>query len=265
MVERLIAGGDGGLTSLEHTVDVLLPTQRQITAAALRQHRNPFFDFPGDRFHPGGWGNGRASAAVRRARAVVPSALASRAGGAADFIKCASRFGLVAACPLDHADQPKRRLKMMKSNRLNKSRTLGGALALGSLLVAGLGLGAPSFAQEPAKSEKKIIAKKVDKDGKVTVLEGADAANLVRNCPEASKLTSDVTAGDDKQKHRTRVTICSKDGKVPTPEMREKLAAALEKAMSETGGLTGLSPERRGEALQALQREMDRVRSEAKD
>lgn len=154
---------------------------------------------------------------------------------------------------------------MMKNRKVARSRTLGAVLATGGLLVAGLGLSAPAFAQEAPKADKKIMVKKLDKDGKVTVLEGADVGQLVRNCPEAQKLTSNVTSGNEGQKHATRVVICNKDGKAPTPEVRERLVAALEKAMNETGGITEMSPERGQQAMEALQREIDRIRSEGKN
>ena len=154
---------------------------------------------------------------------------------------------------------------MMKNHKVSKSRTLVAALGAGGMLVAGLGLSAPGFAQEAPRADKKTIVKKLDKDGKVTVLEGADVGQLVRNCPDAEKVASEVTSGDEGQKHRTRVVICNKDGKAPTPEMRERLVAALEKAMSESGGITEMSPERRQQAMEALQREIDRVRSEGKN
>jgi beta-lactamase regulating signal transducer with metallopeptidase domain len=213
-------------------------------------------------FNPIAWISFRAFRADQELAcdaAVARSAPAGLHDYATALVKSASRPGLIAACPLNHADQLKRRLKMMKHHRTSTFRTLGGAAALGTLLLAGLGLSAPGFAQEKVE-EKKVLIKKIDKDGKVTVLEGKDFAHAVRNCPSANQVTSDVTSGDEKEKHRTRITICSKDGTAPTPEMREKLVAALETAMNETKGLTNMTPERRSQALEALQREMDRIR-----
>jgi beta-lactamase regulating signal transducer with metallopeptidase domain len=62
------------------------------------------------------------------------------------LIKSASRPGLIAACPLNHADQLKRRLKMMKTHRRSRLRMLGGAAAVTLLAGAGLALGSPGFA-----------------------------------------------------------------------------------------------------------------------
>ena len=54
------------------------------------------------------------------------------------LVKSASRPGLIAACPLNHAGQLKRRLKMMKAHRCSRLRALGGSGALGALLLTGI-------------------------------------------------------------------------------------------------------------------------------
>src|SRR5207237_9737132 len=46
------------------------------------------------------------------------------------LVKSASRPGLIAACPLNHADQLKRRLKMLKFHKPARLRMLGGAAAI---------------------------------------------------------------------------------------------------------------------------------------
>jgi beta-lactamase regulating signal transducer with metallopeptidase domain len=63
------------------------------------------------------------------------------------LIKSASRPGLVAACPLNHAAQLKRRLKMMKFHKASRGRMLGGAVAIAVLAGIGLSVGGPGFAQ----------------------------------------------------------------------------------------------------------------------
>lgn len=63
------------------------------------------------------------------------------------LIKSASRPGLIAACPLNHADQLKRRLKMMKTHKSSRARMLGGAAAILTLAGVSLALGSPGFAQ----------------------------------------------------------------------------------------------------------------------
>ena len=64
------------------------------------------------------------------------------------LVKSASRPGLIAACPLNHADQLKRRLKMMKFHKPGRLRMLGGAAAIGTL--GGLSLAFGSAAAQPA-------------------------------------------------------------------------------------------------------------------
>jgi beta-lactamase regulating signal transducer with metallopeptidase domain len=66
------------------------------------------------------------------------------------LIKSASRPGLIAACPLNHADQLKRRLKMMKTHKVSRLRLAGGAAAVTLLAGLGLALGSPGFAQASA-------------------------------------------------------------------------------------------------------------------
>ena len=71
------------------------------------------------------------------------------------LIKSASRPGLIAACPLNHADQLKRRLKMMKTHKASRLRMVGGAAAVALLAGAGLALGSPSFAAQDSAPETK--------------------------------------------------------------------------------------------------------------
>lgn len=62
------------------------------------------------------------------------------------LIKSASRPGLIAACPLNHADQLKRRLKMMKDHKVSRLRMLGGGAAVTLLAGVSVALGSPGFA-----------------------------------------------------------------------------------------------------------------------
>ncbi|HEV2078642.1 MAG TPA: M56 family metallopeptidase [Allosphingosinicella sp.] len=54
------------------------------------------------------------------------------------LVKSASRPGLIAACPLNHAGQLKRRLKMIKAHRRSRVRALGGSSSVAALLLAGI-------------------------------------------------------------------------------------------------------------------------------
>lgn len=69
------------------------------------------------------------------------------------LIKSASRPGLIAACPLNHADQLKRRLKMMKHHRHSRARMLGGAALLLALAGLGLAVGSPGLADPGAPAQ----------------------------------------------------------------------------------------------------------------
>jgi beta-lactamase regulating signal transducer with metallopeptidase domain len=64
------------------------------------------------------------------------------------LVKSASRPGLIAACPLNHADQLKRRLKMMKFHKPGRLRLLGGGAAV--VMLGGLSLAFGSASAEPA-------------------------------------------------------------------------------------------------------------------
>ena len=178
------------------------------------------------------------------------------------LVKSASRPGLVATCPLNSADQLKRRLKMMKQHRSSRSRTLFGCTAVLGLFAAGLGFSAPTYAQDERvvhRTEKReVIIKHIDKDGKASVVDSARLAELRAKCDSRNKAESDVTSGEGESKFRTRVIICG-DG--DTAENRQKLAAALDRARSEMEANDHLSPEARAKALEALRREAERLRS----
>jgi beta-lactamase regulating signal transducer with metallopeptidase domain len=66
------------------------------------------------------------------------------------LVKSASRPGLIAACPLNHADQLKRRLKMMKFHRPGRLRMLGGTAAVAMLGGLSLAFGSAGAAAQPA-------------------------------------------------------------------------------------------------------------------
>jgi beta-lactamase regulating signal transducer with metallopeptidase domain len=219
------------------------------------------------------WFNPIAHIAFRAFRAdqelACDAAVARRFPGrrhdyASALVKSASRPGQIAACPLNSADQLKRRLRMMKTHRSSKARSLGGAAILGALLVGGLGLSAPGVAQDK-KDEvvENIIIKRMGKDGKdPVIINGERLSELRSRCEGGDKAESDVTSGDEKEKFRTRVVICSKDGKASTAETRERLVKALEKARAGLGEHDSLSAKGRAQASEALEREIARIRSQ---
>jgi beta-lactamase regulating signal transducer with metallopeptidase domain len=87
------------------------------------------------------------------ARVTAAATSQARHDYARALIKSASRPGLIAACPLNHADQLKRRLKMMKTHRSSRARMLGGAAAILALGGLSLALGSPGLAQPDSQAQ----------------------------------------------------------------------------------------------------------------
>jgi beta-lactamase regulating signal transducer with metallopeptidase domain len=198
--------------------------------------------------------------------AVLRRRPSSRSDYANALVKSASKPGELAACPLNSADQLKRRLKMMKTHRSSTGRTFGGAALLGLLLTGGLGFSAPGFAQEEVKDPKasrEIMIKRFGKDGKPVVMSREELADLRAKCGFDERSESNVTSGDGKEQHRTRVVICGDGKNADSPERREQLAKALERARGDIGDRSGLSEKARAQSLEALDREIARLRSPA--
>lgn len=110
-------------------------------------------------FNPVAWLAFRAFRADQELACDAAVAAAASADTRHDYacalIKSASRPGLIAACPLNHADQLKRRLKMMKTHRASRARLAGGAAAILTLAGLGLAVGTPGLAQsDPPKQEQ---------------------------------------------------------------------------------------------------------------
>ena len=76
------------------------------------------------------------------------------------LVKSASRPGLIAACPLNPADELKHRLRMIRAHRSGRARMAGGAAAFAGLLAGGLALSAPGRpgAAEPLFAETAFAA-----------------------------------------------------------------------------------------------------------
>ncbi|HYJ52805.1 MAG TPA: M56 family metallopeptidase [Allosphingosinicella sp.] len=139
------------------------PTERRLALdhEAIHHHRGDlWWNHLGLLVLAANWFNPVAWLAFRAFRAdqelACDAAVAASAGPGArlDYaralIKSASRPGLIATCPLNHADQLKRRLKMMKTHKASRLRLLGGVAAVGSLAAISLALGAPGLAAEQA-------------------------------------------------------------------------------------------------------------------
>lgn len=188
--------------------------------------------------------------------------VAARAGTAGRYdyasalVKSASQPGLIAACPLNHAAQLKRRLKMMKTHRAGGLRRILGGASTAALLMLGLGISSAN-AQEKAENEpvtiKKVIIKRGGKDGKTFELSG-NYDELIEKCRKTGG--SETTTEGEGEKKVTRVVVCDAEGKM-TPETRERAAAALESALAETDAFKG----KHGEEVRAIvTKEVSRLR-----
>ena len=108
-------------------------------------------------FNPVAWLAFRAFRADQElacdARVAAAASSEARHDYARALIKSASRPGLIAACPLNHADQLKRRLKMMKTHRSSRARMLAGAAAILALGGLSLAFGSPGLAQQDGTTQ----------------------------------------------------------------------------------------------------------------
>lgn len=191
---------------------------------------------------------------------------AARHDYARALIKSASRPGLVAACPLNHADQLKRRLKMMRHHGSSKLRMLGGGAAVLVLAGIGISLGAPGLAHPQAEGEG------VRKEERIVTLEhmagGAQREGVTKNirirhgehgevaslegCPEGSNV-ADVDQQDGNE--RTRVVLCGGPNQSPAER-----AQMIERARERMLANDTLSAEQRERIREGLERELARLR-----
>lgn len=135
--------------------------------------------------------------------AVTRRSPAERHDYACALVKSASQPGLIAACPLNHADFLKRRLKMMKQHRASWARTLGGAASVAVLGLAGLALATPVLAQEERGESGQVV---VNRGGKDPIISKTEIARLREKCGK------DEDSGGG-------MVVCS-DGEARDPEVR---------------------------------------------
>jgi|GEM_PF-2821480 len=138
------------------------------------------------------------------------------------LVKSASRPGLIAACPLNHAGQLKRRLKMMKQHRASRGRTLGGLAAVALALFSGLFFSAPTAAREEAPNPQFFITR-ADGSGRAPLNFKALREKCGPAFADFEKEAQEISAG----KKPIRVVLCSKNGKLRDPEMSARLADAM--------------------------------------
>lgn len=142
------------------------------------------------------------------------------------LVKSASRPGQIAACPLNSADQLKRRLKMMKQHRASLGRTLGGSVAVSALIAGGLVFAGPGFAQEEKPDANVFV---VERGKGSPIISRAEVATLQRKCGgKGAVVTSDDEGG---------ATILCGGREVDDAEVRaivDRTVAKAEAAVKET-------------------------------
>jgi len=196
------------------------------------------------------------------ARAAAPGA---RHDYARALIKSASRPGMIAACPLNHADQLKRRLKMMKDHRSSRLRLLGGAAAVTLLAGVTATLGSPGIAHPHPEGETKERTERIvimthkgdaaagDAEHRVRIRHGENGEVVVPDCDPADR--TEVNEGGDDQ--RTRVILCTRGTASPAER-----AERLQRVRDRLAGDDDLSAEQRARITATLDREIARLRGQ---
>ncbi len=123
------------------------------------------------------------------------AAVAKRASGderhdyARALVKSASRPGLIAACPLNPADQLKHRLRMIRAHRVGTARNAGGLAAFAILLVAGLSL---SGASRPIEAVQPMLV--AETQVATTIAPSRNALTAAAVAPAAHRAASASSA-----------------------------------------------------------------------
>lgn len=255
-------------------------------------------------FNPVAWIAFRAFRADQELACDAAVTASADAGARRDYaqalVKSASRPGLIAACPLNHADQLKRRLRMMHDHRRSPARLIGGAAALALLAGIGLSAGAPSLAQqaEQEKSEARterrveriIVMTPRDGEQRETRVERREGDRDVR-VEERRRIMiatdHEAAAADGVRRFRlerpngTELSLPADcEGESITSEEGEanrrtrvmicdrgagspaERAERLERVRVRLGGDEHLGPEARERVIAALEREIARLRAE---
>lgn len=194
------------------------------------------------------------------------------------LVKSASPPGLVSACPLNSADQLKRRLKMLPSHRRAPRRLLAGSALAITLAATSLIVGAPVHAQDKAeqkqeqtrviimdrrdgaapatteRTERREFRIRRDRDGTVTS-EGLDPElqRRIDGCRDGNNQLANINEGNDSQ--RTRVVVCTQDGSSGTANVE-----ALQRARERMANNDDLSAETKQRVLAELDRAIARAR-----
>jgi beta-lactamase regulating signal transducer with metallopeptidase domain len=192
--------------------------------------------------------------------AVASSASSSeRHDYALAMVKSISGPRLVAACPLNHKGQLKRRLKMMNQHRASRGRTAGGLATVALALLGGLFLSAPTAAREEAPAKHQFFFSRVDEPAGARRIP-VDFKALRAKCgPAAANLEKEAKDIADGKKP-IRIIFCGRHGTALSPELAASLTDALAKAGSNGGVPTEAETRHQVAvvALRSLRREIDR-------
>lgn len=225
-------------------------------------------------FNPLAWIAFRAFRADQELACDAAVAAAASADARHDYasalIKSASRHGMIAACPLNHADQLKRRLKMMKTHDRSRLRLLGGAAAVTLLAAASAMVGSPGLAHPHPETEggerrtERVVIMEHKADGadhgehgdrthRMRIRRGEGGHIVMPDC-EGGEATN-VEDGSGNQ--RTRIMLCNRGNATPAER-----AERLQRARDRLAGDTELSAETRARITAQLDREIARLRGQ---
>lgn len=193
------------------------------------------------------------------------------------LIKSASRPGLISACPLNHVDQLKRRLRMMKDHRSSRLRMLGGAAAVTLLAGVSASFGSAGLAHPHPEGDGKqehreriIIMNQGKGDG--TAAEGArhersqeivirrgenGEVDVADACRDGERLV-DSSQGEGNE--RTRVIMCTR-GHGSEAGSATRLER-LQRVRDRLAGMESLDGAARERALAAIDAEIARARAQ---
>jgi hypothetical protein len=200
-------------------------------------------------FNPIAWFAFRAFRADQELACDAAVAAAAPARARHDYaralIKSASRPGLIAACPLNHADQLKRRLKMMKFHSASRLRMIAGTAAIVVLGGLSLAVGSPGLAQPQAEQpkqdeaaagrerrEERVIVRTIRRDGEAGDQHRAHGGHAGPSGPGEHQRVIVMNHGDG-HPGQHRVHVIGPDGEVNVPECNDGQATNVDET---TGG-----------------------------
>jgi beta-lactamase regulating signal transducer with metallopeptidase domain len=183
------------------------------------------------------------------------------------LVKSASRPGLIAACPLNRADQLKRRLKMLNHHKKDRRRLWAGSAITAALVGTSLMFGSAGHAQDkadpkerhsviimenkggaaPATGERRQFRMRRGPDGRTTV-EGLDP-ELNARLQQCENEQGALNLGTGEGKESTRILVCGKDG---SPANRLEVLQRVRERITGQGDLSA-------EARQRILGEIDRA------